>query len=68
MKYYEVDLFPVVYDKHQIVEPVAVVMLKSITQVAKFVDTINMEYLIPQIWSPNNKEIDTNQLLKIWRS
>lgn len=68
MKYYEVDLFPVVYDKQKIVEPVAVVMLKSITQVAKFVDTVDMEYLIPQIWSPNNREIDTDQLLKIWRS
>lgn len=66
-KYYEVDLFAQgVFDEDY--DPVAVVQLKSITQVARFIETVDFNYLTPMIYTPKNNFIDASELLKIWRS
>lgn len=68
MKYYEVYLYPVVNCKHSVVDIVGEVKFKTITQVARFVDTIDKDYLTCQIISPKLNFIDPDELLRIWRS
>lgn len=44
------------------------VRLKSITQVCKFLDTVNFEICGVWILSPKGKHIPTGELLSIWHS
>lgn len=69
MKYYEIDLFPKKKDGlSHLYDPIAVVKLKSITQVAKFLDTVNFDYLYAFVYTPKNNELSADQILRIWRS
>ena len=68
MKYYEVDLFPMGCFDSDNYEPVAVVQLKSITQVAKFLETVDFNYLTPMVYTPKYNILDAREILKIWRS
>ena len=60
-KYYEVDLFAQgVFDEEY--DSVAVVQLKSITPVARFIETVDFNYLTPMIYTPKNNFIDASEL------
>lgn len=67
LKYYEVDLF--LRSGYKVdYEPVATVMLKSIVQVAKFLETVDLEWLHVSIYTPKKNLLDAEDILKIWRS
>lgn len=68
MKYYEVDLFPMGCLEPLSYDPIAVVHLKSIIQVVKFLETVDFEYITPFVYTPKNNYLDAKEILKIWRS
>ena len=48
--------------------PICEVKLKSITQVAKFLDTVNMDIVDVEIITPNNRPLDPYRLLEVWHA
>ena len=67
--YYEVVLLPqgcFDYGSNDY-DPVAIVKLKSITQVAKFLETVDFHYLTPFVYTPKNNMLDAKEILKLWR-
>lgn len=64
---YEVDLF-VKGDVDELDHFVGTVQLKSITQVAKFLDTVDFSYINTVVYTPKNNYLNAQDILKIWRS
>lgn len=49
-------------------EPICVVLLKSITQVCKFLMTVNFDIVDVDVISPRNVSIDVVKLLEVWNA
>lgn len=47
---------------------IAEVRLKSITQVAKFLDTVDFDFIEPVVITPKGKSLSPRKILEVWNA
>lgn len=48
--------------------PICCVFLKSITQVAKFLDTVDFEMVNVHIYTPKMQYLDPKKVIEVWHA